>query len=53
MPIDKRPGATGLRAMENRAATIGAELFLTTPADGPGTLVDLLVPLRTEQGGPS
>jgi signal transduction histidine kinase len=52
MPIDKRPGATGLRAMENRAASIGAELILTTPADGPGTLVDLLVPLRTAQGGP-
>ena len=51
MPIDKRPGATGLRAMENRAASIGAELILTTPADGPGTLVDLLVPLRTAQGG--
>ncbi len=36
MPIDKRPGATGLRAMENRAASIGANLILTTPADGTG-----------------
>jgi signal transduction histidine kinase len=51
MPIDKRPGATGLRAMENRAASIGADLILTTPADGPGTLVELLVPFRTAEGG--
>jgi hypothetical protein len=33
--------------MENRAASIGAELILTTPKDGPGTLVELLVPVRT------
>jgi signal transduction histidine kinase len=52
LPIDKRPGATGLQAMENRAATIGADLTLTTPADGPGTLVELLVPVRGSQGGP-
>jgi signal transduction histidine kinase len=53
LPLSKRPGATGLRAMENRAATIGAELIVTTPADGPGTLVELLVPLRDPEGGPA
>ena len=51
LPIDKRPGATGLRAMENRAASIGANLILTTPTDGPGTLVELLVPFGTAEGG--
>jgi signal transduction histidine kinase len=53
MPISKRPGATGLRAMENRAASIGAELILTTPADAPGTLVELLVPIGHTRGGPT
>jgi signal transduction histidine kinase len=53
LPLSKRPGATGLRAMENRAATIGAELIVTTPPDGPGTLVELLVPLRDAEGGPA
>lgn len=53
LPLSKRPGATGLRAMENRAATIGAELIVTTPPDGPGTLVELLVPLRDPEGGPA
>jgi signal transduction histidine kinase len=51
LPITRRPGATGLRAMENRAATIGADLIVTTPPDGPGTLVELLVPLRRTEGG--
>jgi signal transduction histidine kinase len=53
LPITKRPGATGLRAMENRAATIGAELIVTTPPDAPGTLVELLVPLRAHEGDPT
>jgi signal transduction histidine kinase len=53
LPLSKRPGATGLRAMENRAATIGGELIVTTPPDGPGTLVELLVPLRDAEGGPA
>lgn len=53
LPISKRPGATGLRAMENRAASIGADLILTNPADGPGTLVELLVPYRRAEGGPT
>jgi signal transduction histidine kinase len=52
LPIDKRPGATGLRAMESRAASIGADLILTEPADGPGTLVELLVPVGHIEGGP-
>jgi two-component system sensor histidine kinase UhpB len=51
MPISKRPGATGLRAMENRAASIGADLILTTAEDGTGTLVELLVPRRHARGG--
>jgi signal transduction histidine kinase len=53
LPLSKRPGATGLRAMENRAATIGGELIVTAPLDGPGTLVELLVPLRHTEGGPA
>jgi len=52
LPIDKRPGATGLRAMHSRAATIGADLVLTNPVDGPGTLVELLVPVDAAEGGP-
>jgi signal transduction histidine kinase len=51
LPMATRPGATGLRAMENRAATIGADLTLTTPPDGTGTLVELRVPLRGTEGG--
>jgi signal transduction histidine kinase len=50
MPLSKRPGATGLRAMENRAASIGADLIVSAPPDGPGTLVELLVPIHHTKG---
>jgi signal transduction histidine kinase len=51
LPIDKRPGATGLRAMRNRAASIGADLVLSSPPEGTGTLVELLVPVQGTEGG--
>ena len=51
LPLTARPGANGLRAMENRAARIGADLTVTTPAEGRGTLVELLVPLHANSGG--
>jgi signal transduction histidine kinase len=44
----ERPGASGLVAMENRAATIGARLSVVSPADGPGTTVVLDVPLAPD-----
>jgi signal transduction histidine kinase len=50
LPPAARRGATGLTAMENRAATIGARLELTSGGDG-GTVVALEVPL-TDNGGP-
>ena len=52
LSLAPRPGATGLRAMENRAATIGAELTLTAPEQGAGTLVELRVPVTANTGGP-
>jgi two-component system, NarL family, sensor histidine kinase UhpB len=51
LPPAARRGATGLTAMENRAATIGARLDLTSGGDG-GTVVALEVPL-TDNGGPT
>jgi signal transduction histidine kinase len=44
LPAELRPGANGLLAMENRAATIGAKLIIGRPPDG-GTQIDLDVPL--------
>ena len=46
LPAEVRPGASGLLAMENRAATIGARLELLRPSDGVGTLIALDVPLN-------
>jgi signal transduction histidine kinase len=46
-----RPGATGLLAMENRAATIGARLTVS-PAEGTGTLIELEIPLSRNGGTP-
>jgi signal transduction histidine kinase len=45
LPTHRRTGASGLLAMENRAATIGARLAIGSPPDGPGTLVELDIPL--------
>lgn len=50
LPEQARPGATGLVAMENRAATIGARLDFTTSSDG--TVIELDIPLE-RNGGPS
>jgi signal transduction histidine kinase len=46
LPDDVRPGASGLLAMHNRAATIGARLQLLGSTDGPGTVIHLDVPLH-------
>jgi signal transduction histidine kinase len=44
LPAELRPGANGLLAMENRAATIGARLTIGCPPDG-GTSIELDIPL--------
>jgi signal transduction histidine kinase len=51
LPEQARPGATGLLAMENRAATIGARLTVTS-ADATGTLIELDIPLTHNGGKP-
>jgi signal transduction histidine kinase len=45
LPAHRRTGASGLLAMENRAATIGARLAVGAPERGDGTLVELDIPL--------
>jgi signal transduction histidine kinase len=50
LPAHRRQGASGLLAMENRAATIGARLSVGGLESGPGTLVELDIPL-TPNGG--
>jgi len=44
LPAERRPGATGLEAMENRAASIGAQLTVGRP-EGGGTRIELDIPL--------
>ena len=51
LPTELRPGANGLLAMENRAATIGARLTVGRPRDG-GTLIELDIPLDHTGGHP-
>ncbi len=51
LPAELRPGANGLVAMENRAATIGGRLQIASPPDG-GTLIELHVPLNRNGGHP-
>ena len=51
LPEQARPGATGLVAMENRAATIGARLTVTSD-DRTGTLIELDVPFTRNGGTP-
>ena len=46
----RRPGATGLQAMESRAATIGGRLDIAAAADGRGTAITLEVPVTSEGG---
>jgi signal transduction histidine kinase len=50
LPDERRPGASGLFAMESRAATIGGRLQITSPADGRGTAITLDVPLSHHGG---
>jgi signal transduction histidine kinase len=45
LPEQARPGATGLIAMENRAATIGARLHVSS-GDAAGTRIELDIPLN-------
>jgi signal transduction histidine kinase len=51
LPTELRPGANGLLAMENRAATIGARLIIGRPPGG-GTLIELDIPLDHTGGHP-
>lgn len=44
LPSERRPMATGLVAMEGRAATIGARLTVESPPTGAGTAVMLELP---------
>lgn len=44
LPRERRPDASGLLAMESRAATIGAQLSIATDASGRGTTVALELP---------
>ncbi len=50
LPAHRRAGASGLLAMENRAATIGARLAVVAPERGHGTLVELDIPLDHNGG---
>ncbi len=52
LPAERRAGATGLLAMENRAATIGARLSVGRPPNGVGTLIELDIPLDSHGGHP-
>ncbi len=51
LPERTRPGASGLLAMESRAATIGGRLVVA-PRDGGGTRVQLDIPLSHNGGKP-
>jgi signal transduction histidine kinase len=52
LPPQPRPETTGLLAMENRAATIGATLHIDPRPAGQGTVVQLDVPLDHNGGSP-
>ena len=52
LPDERRPGASGLFAMESRAATMGGRLTLAPMAGGRGTVIQLEVPLNPN-GGPT
>lgn len=52
LPEERRSGATGLFAMESRAATIGALLQVGAGPDGRGTVIDLEVPINENGGSP-
>ena len=50
LPDQRRPGASGLFAMESRAATIGGRVEFASAGDGDGTTVLLEVPLDNPGG---
>jgi signal transduction histidine kinase len=50
LPRERRPGASGLFAMESRAATIGGRVELSSSGDGGGTSVLLEVPVDSSGG---
>jgi signal transduction histidine kinase len=52
LPPERRHGATGLIAMESRAATIGARLAVGEGPDGRGTAIWLHVPTTRNGGRP-
>ena len=50
LPPTRRPGASGLFAMESRAATIGGSLVVSPREGGTGTTIALDVPLNDHGG---
>ena len=48
-PSSRREGASGLLAMENRAATIGARLTIGAAEDDGGTRIELDIPLDSQR----
>jgi signal transduction histidine kinase len=52
LPEERRPGASGLFAMESRATTIGGRLVVGAGPSGRGTQVLLEVPLTHQEGAP-
>ena len=50
IPEERRHGANGLLAMENRASTIGATLAIAPGPGGRGTAIQLDVPTTTNGG---
>ena len=48
LPAERRPGASGLFAMESRAATIGGRLTVGSPDNVRGTTIELEVPLNDQ-----
>lgn len=52
LPASRRENASGLLAMENRAATIGARLNIGAAEDNGGTRIELLIPLEHNGGHP-
>jgi len=53
IPVIRRPGSNGLRAMRARADTIGADLSIGSGEDGRGTSVVLSFSTISEEGSPT
>jgi signal transduction histidine kinase len=52
LPEERRPGASGLVAIESRAATVGGRVDLGPAADGRGTSIAVEIPLHDHGGIP-